>query len=77
MYRDTEHAAEMMREQGVGAEALLSAGVIDAIIAEPEHAEGLAQRAVAAIAAALSLAEARSDSPREARLERYRALALG
>ena len=77
MYRDTEHAAEMMREQGVGAEALLSAGVIDAIIAEPEHAEGLAQRAVAAIAAALSLAEARSDTPREARLERYRALALG
>lgn len=37
IYRDTEHAAQMMEEQGVGAHALLEAGIVDGLI--PEHGD--------------------------------------
>lgn len=34
MYHNTEHAADMMQEQGVGAPALLAAGIVDGLISE-------------------------------------------
>ncbi|WJZ02032.1 carboxyl transferase domain-containing protein [Corynebacterium freiburgense] len=34
IYRDTNHAAQMMEEQGVGAPALLDAGIVDGLISE-------------------------------------------
>lgn len=38
MYHDDSHAPEMMEQQGVGARALLSAGIVDSIIPEPYDA---------------------------------------
>ena len=53
IYRDTEHAPEMMEEQGVGAEAMLKTGVIDEIVAEPADPAELPRRALSAIEHAL------------------------
>lgn len=38
IYRDTEHAPQMMEEQGVSAFALLEAGIVDAVITEEPDA---------------------------------------
>lgn len=37
LFRDTNHAAEIIERQGVQAHALLSQGLIDGIVAETEH----------------------------------------
>lgn len=78
IYRDTEHAPQMMEEQGVGAEAMLTAGVIDEIIAEPDDEQQLPQRVLEAIEHALwTLETAPERVGREQRFVHYRNFALG
>lgn len=78
IYRDTEHAPEMMEEQGVGAEAMLKTGVIDEIVAEPEDSSELPRRALSAIEHALwELEKNPARVGREQRFDHYRRFALG
>lgn len=78
IHRDTGHAPEMMEAQGVGAEALFDAGVVDEIIAEPDEPGGLVDRALAAIAHALWTLETDPQRVgREQRFAHYREFALG
>nr|WP_120492143.1 carboxyl transferase domain-containing protein [Corynebacterium lactis] len=78
IYRDTEHAPQMMEEQGVGAEAMLASGVIDEIVAEPEEQKDLTARALEAIEHALWSLEANPERVgRDQRFAHYRTFALG
>ena len=78
IHRDTEHAPEMMEAQGVAAEALLAAGVVDELIAEPENQGDLVDRVLGAIAHALwTLETAPERVGREQRFAHYREFALG
>lgn len=78
IHRDTDHAPEMMEDQGVSAEALLESGVIDEIVAEPDDPEGLVDRVLEAVAHALwTLETAPERVGREQRFAHYREFALG
>ncbi|MEJ5919968.1 carboxyl transferase domain-containing protein [Corynebacterium sp. H78] len=78
IYRDTDHAPEMMEEQGVSAEALLTTGVIDQIIEEPSDLQALPNRALQAIEHALwTLETAPERVGRDQRFAHYRSFALG
>ncbi|AZA09720.1 carboxyl transferase domain-containing protein [Corynebacterium pseudopelargi] len=73
IYRDTEHAPQMMEEQGVQAAQLLAAGVIDRIV--PEH-DGLIEAVLAHIHKALwDLHTAPQRVGREQRMRHYEKLA--
>lgn len=77
VYRDTDHAAEMMEDQGVAAEALAATGVVGVLLEEPEEVSELPERALEAIATALTnLSENPTSAGREGRLESYRAFAF-
>jgi acetyl-CoA carboxylase alpha subunit len=66
VYRDTAHAAEMARSQGITATDLAPLGMIDQVTAD---ADGLA----AALAAHLaSLSQLDDDSRLSARMRRFR-----
>ena len=78
IYRDTEHAPQMVKEQRVGAETLLADGVIDEIIEEPEDYKDLVPRVLKAIEHALwTLEENPKRVGREQRFAHYREFALG
>lgn len=78
IYRDADHAPQMMEEQGVGAEAMLEAGIIDQIVAEPDDPAKLTERALCAIEHALwELENNPNRIGREERLAHYRRFALG
>ena len=53
IYRDTEHAAQMMEEQGVSAPALMQAGIVDGLISErgdaAEHPDEFIRNVIAHI----------------------------
>lgn len=78
IYRDTDHAPQMMEEQGVGAEAMLDSGVIDQIVEEPDNPANLTERALQAIEHALWTLECEPGRVgREQRFAHYRKFALG
>ncbi|MFD6729307.1 carboxyl transferase domain-containing protein [Corynebacterium xerosis] len=78
IHRDTEHAPEMMEAQGVAAEALLDAGVVDELIAEPDDGADLVDRVLGAIGHALWTLETDPERVgREQRFAHYREFALG
>ena len=77
VYRDTEHAPEMMEDQGVAAEALAASGVVGVLLEEPDNVAELPERALEAIATALiELSENPGTAGREGRLDSYRAFAF-
>lgn len=81
VHRDTEHAPQMARDQGVRSLDLLRAGIVDGIVPEDPDAGidpvGFAGRAGVAIAQQLRLLEATEPSERmSARMRRYRNLGL-
>ncbi|WP_448852028.1 carboxyl transferase domain-containing protein [Corynebacterium sp. 335C] len=80
IHRDVDHAPEMMEAQEVSAEAMHAAGVVDAVIAEPDGPASLPRVALAAIDRALWELERDDADPagrRARRLDRYRAFAFG
>lgn len=81
VHRDTEHAPELARSQGIRAADLRAAGIVDRIVAEkPDAADEpieFARRMVAAIGSELAgLAAMPLDELRAARHLRYRRLGL-
>lgn len=69
---------EMMEAQGVAAEALLDAGVVDELIAEPDDGADLVDRVLGAIGHALWTLETDPERVgREQRFAHYREFALG
>jgi acetyl-CoA carboxylase alpha subunit len=81
VYRDTEHAPEMARTQGVRSHDLLTAGIVDRIVAEhPDAAdepEGFCKRMGQVLRYELvTLMQADSADRYAARLFRYRRMGL-
>lgn len=81
VYRDTEHAPEMARKQGVRSHDLLAAGIVDRIVAErPDAAdepEGFCKRMGQVLQYELvTLLQADPADRYAARLSRYRRLGL-
>ncbi len=78
VYRDTEHAPEMARKQGVRSHDLLAAGIVDRIVAErPDAAEGFCKRMGQVLQYELvTLLQADPADRCAARLSRYRRLGL-
>ncbi|WP_280234956.1 carboxyl transferase domain-containing protein [Nocardia cyriacigeorgica] len=81
VYRDTDHAPELARAQGIGSTDLLAAGIVDRIVTEnPDAADepiDFARRMVAAIAGELAALHATPMADlRAARHLRYRRLGV-
>ncbi|MCX7520773.1 acetyl-CoA carboxyl transferase [Microbacterium sp. STN6] len=81
LFRDTTHAAELAEAQGIGASALLRAGIVDAIVPETpdaaDEARAFCRRTGQALEHALhALGDMRSHERLAERHRRFRALGL-